>query len=1722
MLSKKNVQMMNQKGQPIKQRFGLRKLTIGVASVLLGLTFMGASSASADEVANQGQEVIPTELPAVQSAEITTNENTEQVNNDEVVSNSSAETTPVSSEATSQVVADSAAAVQTPVSDAHPVTSATPGNSTDASSQIPAVSESSDVSSNVPSASDEVVVPSSAPTSDPTSDSSQENQVEIKFQDVDNFNLVLNDPIYIPGAPGTKVTMDEIKKYLPANLIICDGQDSEFIIDGNLNQSISIFVRHATEVRDEIEKVEQIIYGNYGTTTEVLNRQEVTFTRKVKYDLYTGTVIEIIEDWQPSLTFNDYTVVPKDGYSPEQTVVQGSTVNNDSGPVTINVRMQQNKVTTEDKEITRTIIVYLPDGTTKEIKQTVTFTHTVTINPWTNKVINDEWTTGNNKFEGREFGEVDGVMPDKTSVAEMTVTPDTESSVVEIRYPQNKTEIDKRTVTRTIKLILPNGTIDYVRQTAVFTRQIIKNANGEIISYGAWNEDGIMLNDYRPAEIDGKKPDITYIHRLVVNPDSENSEVVVRYEAAYKTETEPKEVNRVIYLHHPNGDVTTTTQTVTLYRDKVINLQTGEVTYGDWTTGQFEEYVTPTVGGYVADIEKLDATAVDENTVDQVVNIHYLAHQVTNKTETVNRVITVTMPDGSKKTTTQTVTFKKQVTKHPVTGEVISETEWAVDGDAGWAAFTPDKIDGYTPNIDKVEAFTPDVNTKDQQINISYQENKVETSQTTVTRTIKLILPDGTIQLVRQPVTFTYEKIINPWTGETISENWREDSLAFEEYQVPEIDGKKPSMLIVPSQTVTPDTKDFEVEVRYEAAYTTETESKEVNRVIYLHHPNGDVTTTTQTVTLHRDKVTNLQTGEVTYSDWSTGQFEEYVVPPVEGHVSDVDKIDSLVVDENTTNQEHHVNYLAHQVDNKTKTVNRIITVTLPNGSKKTITQTVTFKKQITRHPTTGEVISETEWMVDGNTNWAGYTPDKIDGYTPNIDKVEAFTPDVNAENQQINISYQENKVETSQTTVTRTIKLILPDGTVKEVPQTVTFTYEKIINPWTGEVISENWRENSLAFEEYQVPEIDGKKPSISIVPSQTVTPDSKDFEVEVRYEAAYTTETESKNVNRVIHFHHPDGRTDSITHTVTLHRDKITNLQTGEVTYGNWSTGHFFEEFVIPQIDGHVSDVDKINSLEVNESTADQEHHVNYLAHQVGDETKTVNRIIKVALPDGHLTVVTQTVTFKKQVTRHPINGEIISETEWVVDGNATWEEYTIEKLDGYTPDKEKLEAFTPNANTEDQHVYISYRENRIETSEKTVTRTIKLILPDGTVKEVPQTVTFTYEKIINPWTGETISENWRENSLTFEEYQVSEIDGKKPSMSVVPSQTVTPDSKDFEVEVRYEANYKTETESKDVNRVIHLHHPDGRTETITHTVTLHRDKTTNLQTGEVTYGNWTTGQFEEFAVPSVDGHVADIDKINSSVVDENTADQEHHVNYLAHQVGDETKTVNRVITVTLPDGSKKTITQTVTFKKQVTKHPITGEVISETEWVVDGDSSWAEYIPEKIDGYVPTIEKVEAVTPGVNSEDELVEIGYKPVNPDKPVDPDKPVNPDKPADPENPGSASATTSGSHAAATRPADSDNTQAEAPVASAKPSQSQVAAPAVITSTAATKATANSDVVNVTAGDESKAAQNNNQQLPQTGDKQEPGLVTGTMLVLVTLLLQLLTFGLVKKKKKTE
>ena len=263
--------------------------------------------------------------------------------------------------------------------------------------------------------------------SDPASDIPQQNGVEIKFQDQDDHGNVLPDYVYIPGKkPGDKITMDEIIKHLPAGLEIVEGQPQEFEVTGEPYQSIPIYVRHIIEEKTESKDVEQIIYGHYGTNKEILNHQVVTFTRVVRYDKYTKQMV-VVQEWQPSLTFQDYTVVPKDGFSANHSVIKETTVDSNSGTVKIDVLMKKNIVNTETDTVTRTIILYLPDGTTREIVQTVKFTRDVITNPWTNEATYGEWTTDKDSFDSYQAGEIDGIAPDRTEISQVTVKPGTNS-----------------------------------------------------------------------------------------------------------------------------------------------------------------------------------------------------------------------------------------------------------------------------------------------------------------------------------------------------------------------------------------------------------------------------------------------------------------------------------------------------------------------------------------------------------------------------------------------------------------------------------------------------------------------------------------------------------------------------------------------------------------------------------------------------------------------------------------------------------------------------------------------------------------------------------------------------------------------------------------------------------------------------------------------------------------------------------------------------------------------------------------------------------------------------------------------------------------------------------------------------------------------------------------------------------------------------------------------
>ena len=72
----------------------------------------------------------------------------------------------------------------------------------------------------------------------------------------------------------------------------------------------------------------------------------------------------------------------------------------------------------------------------------------------------------------------------------------------------------------------------------------------------------------------------------------------------------------------------TVEQTAHLTRTADVDEVTGEVTYGDWTTGEWSNYDVPAVPGYTLIQSEVPATKVTDDTKNQTVTIDYQAVEV--------------------------------------------------------------------------------------------------------------------------------------------------------------------------------------------------------------------------------------------------------------------------------------------------------------------------------------------------------------------------------------------------------------------------------------------------------------------------------------------------------------------------------------------------------------------------------------------------------------------------------------------------------------------------------------------------------------------------------------------------------------------------------------------------------------------------------------------------------------------------------------------------------------------------------------------------------------------------------------------------------------------------------------------------------------------------------------------------------------------------------------
>ena len=114
---------------------------------------------------------------------------------------------------------------------------------------------------------------------------------------------------------------------------------------------------------------------------------------------------------------------------------------------------------------------------------------------------------------------------------------------------------------------------------------------------------------------------VTYSHTYANNQVVKDSRKVYVYDVK-------KDITRTIIVHAPNGTDQTVKQTATLTREVIRDATTGEIkSVGKWSTAKWEAYSAPKFEGYTPDKAQVDETTVNENTPDTTVEISYTANE---------------------------------------------------------------------------------------------------------------------------------------------------------------------------------------------------------------------------------------------------------------------------------------------------------------------------------------------------------------------------------------------------------------------------------------------------------------------------------------------------------------------------------------------------------------------------------------------------------------------------------------------------------------------------------------------------------------------------------------------------------------------------------------------------------------------------------------------------------------------------------------------------------------------------------------------------------------------------------------------------------------------------------------------------------------------------------------------------------------------------------------
>lgn len=246
---------------------------------------------------------------------------------------------------------------------------------------------------------------------------------------------------------------------------------------------------------------------------------------------------------------------------------------------------------------------------------------------------------------------------------------------------------------------------------------------------------------------------------------------------------------------------------------------------------------------------------------------------------------------------------------------------------------------------------------------------------------------------------------------------------------------------------------------------------------------------------------------------------------------------------------------------------------------------------------------------------------------------------------------------------VTRTIYLQNPQTGVESVGGQAQVNFNRWIaidsdygnqlvgaGPWIKSL------ESSASFPEYNIPQINGYTSYCNGVKTERIKAENNvigDQPDEI-YHITYKPNVES--VTRTIIITKPDGDSNSV----------IQNAEMG-------SSDYIWPEYLIPQYDGYDSYVDNQRTTNIPAQIAGSNSVTVNVTYQeksgnptTNKQHKTITRTIDIYELNGHVDIVTQSVSFTRSVLND--KDDETSYSNWTADGNSYWDEYIIPQHAGY----------------------------------------------------------------------------------------------------------------------------------------------------------------------------------------------------------------------------------------------------------------------------------------------------------------------------------------------------------------------------------------------------------------------------------------------------------------------